>query len=49
MVCRYDGGPNAGHTIVVGDETFKIRATPSGVISGKVCVIGGGWSSTPRC
>ena len=33
VVCRYQGGPNAGHTIIVGDETFKIRQTPSGVIS----------------
>ena len=23
LVCRYQGGPNAGHTIVVGDETYK--------------------------
>ena len=28
LVCRYQGGPNAGHTIVVGDETYKIRADP---------------------
>ena len=41
VVCRYQGGPNAGHTIA-GDETFKIRATPNGVISGLVSVIGGG-------
>ena len=25
VVCRYQGGPNAGHTIIVGGETFKIR------------------------
>ena len=25
VVCRYQGGPNAGHTIVAGGETFKIR------------------------
>jgi adenylosuccinate synthase len=42
LVCRYQGGPNAGHTVIVGGETYKIRQTPSGVISGKVCVIGGG-------
>ena len=29
LVCRYQGGPNAGHTIVVGDETYKIRQIPS--------------------
>jgi len=42
LVCRYQGGPNAGHTIVAGGETFKIRQTPSGVISGKTSVIGAG-------
>ena len=29
LVCRYQGGPNAGHTIVVGGETYKIRQIPS--------------------
>jgi adenylosuccinate synthase len=48
VVCRYQGGPNAGHTIIVGDETFKIRQTPSGVISGKVSVIGGGCVVDPE-
>ena len=42
VVCRYQGGPNAGHTIIAGGETFKLRALPSGVVSGKVCVIGAG-------
>jgi adenylosuccinate synthase len=41
-VCRYQGGPNAGHTIVVDGETFKIRQIPSGVLRGKTCVIGAG-------
>ena len=35
VVCRYQGGPNAGHTIIVDGETYKIRQIPSGVISGK--------------
>ena len=48
LVCRYQGGPNAGHTIIVGDETFKIRQTPSGVISGKVSVIGAGCVVDPE-
>src|SRR6476619_2617943 len=48
VVCRYQGGPNAGHTIVVGGETFKIRACPSGVISGKTSVIGGGCVVDPE-
>ncbi|MHB8649922.1 MAG: adenylosuccinate synthase [Gaiellaceae bacterium] len=42
IVCRYQGGPNAGHTIVVGAETYKIRALPSGIVRGKPCVIGNG-------
>jgi adenylosuccinate synthase len=42
LVCRYNGGPNAGHTIVAGGETFKLRHLPSGIIRGKECVIGAG-------
>ncbi len=48
FVCRYQGGPNAGHTIVVGDETYKIRQIPSGVIRGKTCVIGAGCVVDPQ-
>ena len=48
LVCRYQGGPNAGHTIVVGDETFKIRQIPSGVIRGKTCIIGAGCVVDPE-
>jgi adenylosuccinate synthase len=48
LVCRYQGGPNAGHTIVVGDETYKIRALPSGVVRGKPCVIGNGCVVDPE-
>jgi adenylosuccinate synthase len=42
LVCRYQGGPNAGHTIVVGDETYKIRQIPSGIVAGKPNAIGAG-------
>ena len=48
LVCRYQGGPNAGHTIVVGDETYKIRAIPSGIITGKQCAIGAGCVVDPQ-
>jgi adenylosuccinate synthase len=48
VVCRYQGGPNAGHTIIVDGETYKIRQTPSGVISGKTSVIGGGCVVDPE-
>jgi adenylosuccinate synthase len=42
LVGRYQGGPNAGHTIVVGDETYKIRQIPSGIVQGKASAIGAG-------
>jgi adenylosuccinate synthase len=48
LVCRYQGGPNAGHTIVVGEETYKIRALPSGIVRGKPCVIGNGCVVDPE-
>jgi adenylosuccinate synthase len=48
VVCRYQGGPNAGHTIIVDGETFKIRQVPSGIISGKTCVIGAGCVVDPE-
>jgi adenylosuccinate synthase len=48
VVCRYQGGPNAGHTIVAAGETFKIRQTPSGVISGRTSVIGAGCVVDPQ-
>ncbi len=42
LVCRYNGGPNAGHTIVADGETYKVRHIPSGILRGKECVIGAG-------
>jgi adenylosuccinate synthase len=42
LVCRYQGGPNAGHTIVVDGETYKIRAIPSGIVAGVASAIGAG-------
>jgi adenylosuccinate synthase len=48
LVCRYQGGPNAGHTIVVDGETFKIRQLPAGVISGKRSIIGNGCVVDPE-
>lgn len=41
-VVRFQGGNNAGHTIKVGEEVFKLHVTPSGVIQGKIGVIGNG-------
>jgi adenylosuccinate synthase len=42
VVCRYQGGPNAGHTVIVAGETFKFRHLPSGILSGKASVLGAG-------
>ena len=42
-VARYNGGDNAGHTVTVGQQTFKLHLTPSGVIQpGTIGVIGNG-------
>jgi adenylosuccinate synthase len=48
LVCRYQGGPNAGHTIVADGETFKIRQIPSGIIQGKASAIGAGCVVDPQ-
>jgi adenylosuccinate synthase len=48
LVCRYQGGPNAGHTIIVGGETFKLRNMPSGILAGKESVIGAGCVVDPE-
>ncbi len=48
VVCRYQGGPNAGHTIVAGSETWKLRQMPSGVVSGTRSAIGAGCVVDPR-
>ena len=42
MVVRFQGGNNAGHTIVVGDKTYKLSLRPSGVVQGKRSIIGNG-------
>ena len=41
-VVRFQGGNNAGHTIKVGDEVYKLHIIPSGVIQGKIGIIGNG-------
>ncbi len=43
VVVRFQGGHNAGHTLVVGDVTYKLSLLPSGVVrSGKLSMIGNG-------
>ena len=43
VVVRFQGGHNAGHTLVIGDQTYKLSLLPSGVVRpGKLAVIGNG-------
>ena len=42
VVVRFQGGNNAGHTIVVGKKTYKLSLLPSGVVQGKRSIIGNG-------
>ena len=42
IVVRFQGGHNAGHTLVVNDQTYKLSLLPSGVVRGKLSVIGNG-------
>ncbi len=49
MVVRYQGGDNAGHTVVIGDEVFKLHLVPSGVLHDHITpVIGNGVVVNPR-
>ncbi|NOY64793.1 MAG: adenylosuccinate synthase [Nitrospirae bacterium] len=43
VVARFQGGHNAGHTVVIDDETFILHLIPSGILHGnKICIIGNG-------
>src|SRR5574341_90225 len=43
IVARYQGGANAGHTVVIGEQKFILHLIPSGILHpDKVCVIGNG-------
>ena len=43
IVVRFQGGHNAGHTLVIGNQTYKLALLPSGVVRpGKLSVIGNG-------
>jgi adenylosuccinate synthase len=49
LVCRYQGGPNAGHTIVRDGERFALHQIPTGILyPGKRCVIGAGCVVDPE-
>jgi len=42
MVVRFQGGHNAGHTLVVGDNVYKLSLLPSGIVRGTPSVVGNG-------
>ena len=47
-VVRFQGGSNAGHTVVAGGEEYKLRLMPSGILyKGSLCVIGNGVAFDP--
>jgi len=48
MVVRFGGGPNAGHTLVVGDSKLVVRLIPSGILrEGTICVLAQGMAIDP--
>ena len=42
IVTRFQGGSNAGHTVIIGNDVFKFRLMPTGSVRGKKVVIGNG-------
>jgi adenylosuccinate synthase len=42
VVVRFQGGHNAGHTLVIGEKVFKLSLLPSGIVRGTLSVIGHG-------
>src|ERR1700676_1168065 len=42
VVVRFQGGHNAGHTLVIDGVTYKLSLLPSGVVRGKLSIIGNG-------
>ncbi|SFG26891.1 adenylosuccinate synthase [Sporolactobacillus nakayamae] len=49
VVSRYQGGDNAGHTIVWNGKTYKLRLMPSGILyKEKICVLGNGMVVNPK-
>jgi adenylosuccinate synthase len=48
-VVRYSGGNNAGHTVIIGDQTFKFHLLPAGILHpGATAVLGGGMVIDPK-
>jgi len=47
-VARFQGGTNAGHTVIVGNEKYKHHLIPSGALHGKRLVVGNGMVVDPK-
>jgi len=48
VVVRFQGGHNAGHTLVIGENVYKLSLLPSGIVRGKLSIIGNGVVLDPR-
>ncbi len=49
FVVRYSGGNNAGHTVIVGDKTYKFQLLPAGILHPNViAILGGGMAICPK-
>jgi adenylosuccinate synthase len=49
IVARFSGGDNAGHSVTVGDQLFKLHLIPSGIIQpGTICCLGAGMVINPK-
>ncbi len=48
VVARYQGGDNAGHTVVAGGDEYALSLVPSGAVRGRVGVLGNGCVVNPR-
>ncbi len=48
VVVRYQGGNNAGHTIVINNETFKLNLIPSGIFRAEKVILGNGMVINPK-
>ena len=48
LVVRFNGGGNAGHTVMHAGETYKFHYMPSGMLHGKTCVLGTGVVINPK-
>ena len=49
VVARYQGGNNAGHTILINNKKYKLHLIPSGILyQDKICVIGNGMVINPK-